>query len=228
MPKPKLELQTTTLWEYPSQNYGRKQTQGDKNYIGATPSYVIWNILQRFTKPGDVVVDPMCGSGTTLDVCKDIERHGFGFDLAPYRADIQYGDARHLPLKKETVDYLFVDPPYSTHVDYSDHKKCIGKLDSRKPEYFQEMGKVITEAHRVLKKGAGFAIYVSDSFKKGKPFSPIGFELFQMAGRLFEPYDIISVVRHNKSLKKDRWHSEAVKGNYFLRGFNYLFLFKKQ
>jgi len=54
--KPPLTLQTTTLWEYPSQHYG-KAMQGDKNYIGATPSYVIWNLLERYTKPGDKVVD---------------------------------------------------------------------------------------------------------------------------------------------------------------------------
>ena len=60
--KPKLELQTTTLWEYPSQHYGEGM-QGNKNYKGATPSFVIWNLLQRYTKKGDKVVDPMCGSG---------------------------------------------------------------------------------------------------------------------------------------------------------------------
>ena len=49
---------------------------------GATPSYVIWNLVHRYTKPGAVVVDPMCGSGTTIDVCKDLDRRGLGFDTA--------------------------------------------------------------------------------------------------------------------------------------------------
>lgn len=226
MPKPKLEIQSTTLWEYPSQNYG-KTPQGNQDYVGATPSYVIWNCLQRYTKEKDLVVDPMCGSGTTLDVCTDLNRKGLGFDLAPFRPDIQYCDARNLPIKNNTVDLVFLDPPYSTHVDYSEHKNCIGKLDSRGPDYYREMEKVILEAHRILKPKATFALYVSDSFKKGKPFSAIGFELFQRATKRFEPLDIISVVRHNKSLKRSHWNSEAVRGNYFLRGFNYLFLFKK-
>ena len=42
------EQMTTTLWEYPSQHYGDKM-QGDKEYVGATPSYVIWNLLERYT-----------------------------------------------------------------------------------------------------------------------------------------------------------------------------------
>lgn len=224
--KPKLELQTTTLWEYPSQHYGNSM-QGDKDYIGATPSYVIWNLLQRYTKEGDLVLDPMCGSGTTIDVCKDTKRKCKGFDLVPYREDIVQSDARHLPLKNSTVDFVFVDPPYSTHVDYSDHKRCIGKLEAREGLYFEEMRKVIQEIHRVLKKDSYFALYVSDSFKKGKGFVPIGFELFHMMCELFEPIDIISVVRHNKSLKRRHWHTSAVEGNYFLRAFNYLFVMRK-
>ena len=53
--KPPLRVQTTTLWEYPSQHYG-KGTQGDPGYVGATPSYVVWNLVQRYTRPGDLVV----------------------------------------------------------------------------------------------------------------------------------------------------------------------------
>lgn len=226
-PKPKLELQTTTLWEYPSQHYGNSM-QGDQDYIGATPSYVIWNLLQRYTKEGDLVVDPMCGSGTTIDVCKDTNRKCKGFDLVPFRADILQSDARNLPLKKETVDFIFVDPPYSTHVDYSDHKRCIGKLDARDGSYFEEMEVVIKELHRVLKDKSYFALYVSDSFKKGKPFVPIGFYLFDIMCKYFEPVDIVSVVRHNKSLKKGNWHKAAEEGNFFLRGFNYLFIMQKK
>ena len=52
--KPKLELQATTLWDYPSQHYGDGM-QGDRHYKGATPSYVIWNLIQRYTREGDLV-----------------------------------------------------------------------------------------------------------------------------------------------------------------------------
>lgn len=225
-PKPKIELQTTTLWQYPSQHYGDTM-QGDKDYVGATPSYVIWNLLQRYTKEGDLVVDPMCGSGTTIDVCKDTNRKCKGFDLVPFRPDIVQSDARNLPLKKETVDFVFVDPPYSTHVDYSDHGRCIGKLDARDGQYFEEMERVIKEMFRVLKNKSYFALYVSDSFKKGKPFVPIGFHLFQIMSQYFQPIDIVSVVRHNKSLKRNHWHTSAAEGNFYLRGFNYLFIMQK-
>ena len=225
--KPELEIQTTTLWDYPSQHYGNA-IQGDQTYIGATPSYVIWNLLQRYTRPNDLVVDPMVGSGTTIDVCKDLERRCLGFDIAPYREDVRQADARNLPLEDASADFVFVDPPYSTHVDYSDHPDCIGKLNALEADYYEAMDAVIREMFRVVKNRRYVALYVSDSFKKKKPFMPIGFRLFAILERYFTPVDIVSVVRHNKSMKRRHWHTEAASGNYFLRGFNYLFILKKE
>ncbi len=66
--KPKLE--TTTLWDYPKQSYG-KSPKGDNTYPGVTPAFVIYNMVIRYTNPGDLVLDPMAGSGTTIDVCKE-------------------------------------------------------------------------------------------------------------------------------------------------------------
>ena len=243
-PKPPLHLLTTTLWEYPSQDYGRTP-HGDKDYVGATPAWVIWQLLQRYTREGDVIVDPMCGSGTTIDVANELKRKPTGFDVSPTRGDIQGADARKLPLANESADFVFIDPPYSTHVDYSDDPRCIGKLDASpeveggdpvnpkganplKNPYYAAMGQVIREIHRVLKNRRYMALYVSDSFKKGKPFMPIGFDLFSLMRQQFKPIDIIAVVRHNRTLKRGNWHTAAVEGNFFLRGFNYLFIMKKE
>lgn len=227
MKKPTVTLQTTTLWEYPSQHYG-KATQGDKHYQGATPSYVIWNLLQRYTRENDLVVDPMCGSGTTLDVCKDLNRRAVGFDIAPYRHDIQLADAKRLSLENKSVDFVFVDPPYSTHLEYSDDPRCIGKLDARTPQYYAAMDQVIGEIFRILKNRRFMGLYICDSFQKKKPFCPIGFGLFSLLQKRFKPVDIICVTRHNRTMKRRHWHTAAIEGNYFLRGFNYLFIMKKE
>jgi DNA modification methylase len=224
--RPKLELQTTTLWDYPSQHYGEGM-QGDKRYKGATPSYIIWNLLKRYTKDGDVVLDPMCGSGTTLDVCRDLKREGIGFDLQPYRDDIAWADARELPLDDESVDFVFIDPPYSTHLKYSGDPRCIGELDAAGPHYYLAMERVMDEIYRVLKDQRYMALYVQDSFRKGLPFDPIGFELFARLKQRFQAVDIVCVVRGNKTLNNGHWHRSAKEGNYFLRGFNYLFIMKK-
>jgi DNA modification methylase len=220
-------LLTTTLWDYPSQNYpGSKQ--GDTNYVGATPSYVIWNLIQRYTQKKWLVLDPMAGSGTTLDVARDLGRRTLGYDVSPTRSDIFTVDARKLPLETEKADFVFIDPPYSTHVKYSGKPECIGELDARKGnEYYEAMEKVIAEIYRVLKPERYMALYVSDSARKDKPFVPIGFELFHRLSKYFTPVDVVAVVRHNATLKRERWHDAAAEGNYFLRGFNYLFIMYK-
>ncbi len=246
--KPPLRLFSTTLWEYPSQHYDEfvqdgevkrslRRMQGDKEYIGATPSWIVWQVLMRYTRPGDVVVDPMCGSGTTVDVCADLGRTARCFDLVARRPEITQSDARRLPLENASADFYFVDPPYSTHVDYSDHPDCIGKLPSSGEDegeaYFRAMEGVLSEAYRVLKDRRYLALYVSDSFRKktGKPggeFSAIGFRLFEILARRMKPIDIVAVVRHNQKLGKGNWLKAAEEGNFFLRGFNYLLLFKKE
>lgn len=217
--------------------------QGDNAYTGVTPSWVIWQLLTRYTREGDVVLDPMCGSGTTLDVAADLNRRGIGFDLSSHtlRKDIRHADARSLPLPDSSVDFVFLDPPYSTHVNYSDHPHCIGKLDALGDDggkaYYSAMNAVIKEAHRVLRDRRYLGLYVSDSYRKrrakgadspGGKFAPIGFELFSILRKYFKPVDIIAVVRHNQKLSRGNWHKAAEEGNFFLRGFNYLFVMKKQ
>ena len=224
--KPPLRVQPTTLWEYPSQHYG-EGAQGDARYIGATPSYVIWNLVQRFTKPGELVVDPFCGSGTTIDVARDTGRTARGFDLAPYRPDIERGDARKLPLESGTVPLVFMDPPYGDHIDYSTDPGCIGKLSAYDPAYYKAMHRVIREAHRVLVPGGVLGLYVCDYFEKKNGFAPVGFQLFMSIAESFEILDVVSVARHNKALEMGNYRKAAEEGNFFLRGFNYLFLARK-
>src|SRR5262245_5299386 len=150
-PPPK--LQTTTLWYHPSQQYG-DQVMGDPRFEGRTPAWVIWNLLERYTRAGDQVVDPFCGGGTTLDVAQSLGRKARGFDIAPARADIQQADARALPRAAASVDFFFRDPPYSTHVEYAKGTRAragfIGDLDAFEPEYLAAMERVFAEVERCL------------------------------------------------------------------------------
>ncbi|HPO46493.1 MAG TPA: DNA methyltransferase [Spirochaetota bacterium] len=227
MNKPPLRVQTTTLWNYPSQNYG-KGKQGDQDYAGATPSYIIWNLLSRYTKAGQLVVDPMCGSGTTIDVCRDTGRRALGYDINPVREDIFRADARRLPLEDRKADFVFIDPTYGDNIEYSSEKDCIGRLNAADPAYFKAMEGVFGEIHRILRNDRHMALYVSDYYHRKRGFIPIGFALFGLLSRRFTPVDIISVTRHNRTLKMGNYHKAAEEGNFFLRGFNYLFIMKKE
>jgi SAM-dependent methyltransferase len=228
MPKtPAPFIQTTSLWDFPSQNYGPGK-QGDTAYIGATPSYIIWNMISKYTKTNDVIIDPFCGSGTTIDVAADLRRQVKGFDLSPSRDDIIAADARNLPVKNGAAHLVFMDPPYADHITYSDHPDCIGSLSVYEPAYFQEMEKVFKESSRILKQNCFFGLYVCDHFTKKKGYVPVGMKLFRLCAKRFNPIDTICVVRHNKDLKKGNYHKAAEEQNFHLRGFNYLFIMQKK
>ena len=225
--KPALKLQTTTLWYYPSQQLDGAP-QGTPSFTGATPAYVIWNLLRRYTREGDLVVDPFCGGGTTIDVARELKRRPLGYDVAPLRDDIFRADARALPLEDAKADFVFMDPPYSTHVQYSDSPDCIGKLDAFESAYFEAMEAVFAEVERVLRDRRYLALYVSDTHRKKRGFVAIGAELYVLLKRRFRPIDHVAVVRGNRKLEKPAFHRAAQEGNFFLRGFNHLFIFKKQ
>jgi SAM-dependent methyltransferase len=217
-------FETTTLWDFPTQNYG-SQPHGDNRYPGVTPAFIIWNLLQRYTRVGDLVVDPMCGSGTTIDVCKEEHRKVLGFDLVPYRDDIQPSDARHLPLEDAIADFVFIDSPYSDNIKYNDHPDNIGAISCEDPQFFIELHKVAAEAYRILKPGKYLAWLIADQAKKGC-FTPVGFKLYNILSSLFKPVDIICVTRHNQRSNTPLWHSRAKKYNFFLRGFKYLLIMR--
>jgi len=218
-------FETTTLWDFPTQNYGDK-LHGDNKYSGVTPAFIIWNLIQRYTKENDLVVDPMCGSGTAIDVCKEENRKVLGFDIVPYRVDIKQADARKLPLNDKTVDFVFVDSPYSDNIKYNDHPDNIGKISCENPIFFEEMEKVAKEAYRILKAGKYIAWLIGDQAKK-KKFVPVGCKLYFILEKYFKPVDLVCVTRHNQSSNTSIWHERAKRYNFYLRGFKYLIIMQK-
>lgn len=222
-----MEIESTTLWDFPKQSYG-KTPKGDNKFNGVTPAGIIWNLLQRYTKPGDLVVDPMCGSGTTMDVAKEEERRVIGYDIVSYRDDIIQNDARHIPLDDNSVDFVFIDSPYSDNVKYSDHPDCIGKISCEKEEFLDELEKVAKEIYRILKPGQVMAWLIGDHWRKKTGFIPVGIKLYERLTRYFDTIDIICVTRRNQTSNTTLWHRRAREFNFYLRGFKYLFIMKRR
>lgn len=220
------QIESTTLWDFPRQNYGNIP-HGNNRYNGVTPAQVVWNLIQRYTKMGDLVVDPMCGSGTTIDVAKELKRRVIGYDLNIVRKDIIKNDSRKIPLKDDSVDFVFIDSPYSDNLVYSNDPKCIGKISCEKEEFFDELEKVAKEIFRILKKTKIVAWVIADQWIKRK-FTPVGFLMWQRLQKYFEPIDIICLTRHNQTSNTGVWHQRARQYNFYLRGFKYLFIMRKK
>lgn len=221
--KPKLEA--TTLWDYPKQSYG-KTPKGDNKYPGVTPAFIIYNLIKRYTEPGDTVLDPMAGSGTTIDVCKEENRNCIAYDIVPTRNDIIQNDARHLPLEDNSIDMIFIDSPYGDNIKYNDHPDNIGNISAEKEEFYNELEKVMKECYRVLKEGKVLAWLIGDQWVK-KKFTPVGFRVYERLCKYFEPIDIICVVRRGQTSNTGIWYNRAIRFNFYLRGFKYLLLMRK-
>jgi len=221
--KPKLE--TTTLWDYPTQSYG-KLSKGNNKYPGVTPAFIIYNMIKRYTEVGDLVVDPMAGSGTTFDVCKEENRKCICYDISPTRPDIIQNDARKIPLPDNSVDMIFIDSPYGDNVRYNDHPDDIGKISAETEKFYDELEKVMRECHRILKPDKVLGWLIGDQWVK-KKFTPVGFRIFERLCKYFEPVDIICVARRNQTSNTAIWHNRALRFNFYLRGFKYLFIVRK-
>jgi DNA modification methylase len=218
-------LETTTLWDYPRQNYGKTQ-KGNNKYAGVTPAFVIYNMIKRYTEPGDLVLDPMAGSGTTIDVCQDEGRRWIAYDISPTRPDITQNDARKIPLADETAEMIFIDSPYGDNIDYNDHPDNIGRISAETDQFYEELEKVMAECYRVLKPGKVLGWLIGDQWVK-KKFTPVGFRVHGCLSKYFDTVDVVCVARRSQTSNTGIWRSRALRFNFYLRGFKYLFIMRK-
>jgi site-specific DNA-methyltransferase (adenine-specific) len=68
------------VWEIPFLNPKAKERTG---YPTQKPILLLERIIELCTDPGDLVLDPFCGSGTTLVAAQILERRSIGIDSSP-------------------------------------------------------------------------------------------------------------------------------------------------
>ncbi|KAI1690488.1 DNA methylase domain-containing protein [Ditylenchus destructor] len=75
------ELQMRSDWEFPiCGGQERLKKNGVKVHPTQKPEALLYRVMLACTKPGDVILDPFFGSGTTGAVAKRLRRHGIGID----------------------------------------------------------------------------------------------------------------------------------------------------
>jgi DNA modification methylase len=235
-----------TVWSFP--NRGDWATHLG-NYRGNWSPYIPRNLIDKFTKPGDLVLDPMVGSGTTLVECKLMQRNCIGVDinvnalmLSFNRLNFRYnplnesytepkielyeGDARNLNLlEDQSVDLIATHPPYAGIISYSE-SAINGDLSSlRIEDYVVEMRKVAKEFFRVLKPGKYCAILIGDT-RKHQHYIPINvaiLSLFLDAGFVLKE-DIIKI-QHNTKTTREKWRGANY--NFYKIAHEHLYIFRK-
>jgi len=239
--------ESSTVWSFPDR--GDWATHRG-NYRGNWSPYIPRNLILRYTKEGDRVLDQMCGSGTTLVECKLLNRNAIGVDINPdavmvardrlnFSAPSLYekapqpeihtyvGDARNLDqIGDSTIDLVAFHPPYAGIIGYS-NDKVVGDLSSlqRLTDYLAEMEKVAREAWRVLKPGKYCGMLIGDT-RKHTHYIPIAFptmEAFLEASFILKE-DIIKQQWKTKSTR-ERWRGRRT--DFYLIAHEHLFIFRK-
>ena len=68
------------IWQYVVGK--KKEDQEAKNHSAPFPCKLVEDHIISWTKKGDVVLDPMCGSGTTCRMAKVLKRKFIGIDIS--------------------------------------------------------------------------------------------------------------------------------------------------
>ena len=229
------------MWSFP--NRGDWATH-DAKWRGNWSPYIPRNILLRYSKENDKVLDQFAGGGTTLVEAKLLSRNIIGLDVndvalercrektnfevegANGKVCIRKADARNLYfIEDESIDLICTHPPYANIIEYSkDIPEDLSLLKVK--DFLEEMKKVAAESYRVLKTDKFCAILMGDTRQKGHMI-PMSFEvmkIFQDAG--FKLKELIIKQQHN-CRATGYWKTNSVKYNFLLIAHEYLFVFRK-
>lgn len=232
-------LESTSMWSFKERGNWATH-KGD--YRGNCPPQVPRNLLLKYTKENDIVLDPFCGSGTTLIECKLLNRKGIGIDVNPNalklskeRLNFKYknnfepkllnADSTNLRniIPNEKIDFIFAHPPYANIIKYSNYiKEDISRLNLQ--EFLNQINLFSKECFRILKNGKFCSILIGDIRRNGNVI-PLGFYLMNVFIQTgFTLKEVIIKEQHNCKMT-EYWKNKST--NFYLLAHEYVFILKK-
>jgi len=156
-PEPEFKPEVFTVWHFSKCD----ERFGVPDFPGRIPGQIFQNILYYYTREGDLVVDPMAGSGTTFDVCKLMNRKCLCYDIKSMRQEIKEHDIRHgFPKEAKLCDLILLDPPYFKKLQ---GKQRYNELGEATPEtYLNFIEKLAKDCFETIRKGGIITLLISD------------------------------------------------------------------
>ncbi|WEV51602.1 DNA methyltransferase [Lactobacillus sp. ESL0731] len=232
-------LEKTSIWSFPDHGYWATH---NSKYRGNFSPYIPRNIILRYSKENDIVLDQFLGGGTTLIEAKLLNRIGIGIDINPTAIDISkkklnfltqkhtksylgIGNATNLNfIPDNSIDLICTHPPYANIIKYSQNQKDDLSLLTYE-KFLLKMDQVAKESHRVLKNNKYCAILIGDIRKNGY-VKPLGLEILQIfLSNKFKLKEI--VIKEQFNMKGTQKWKQAKNLDFLLLQHEYLFVFKK-
>jgi DNA modification methylase len=246
------EIITDSLWIF-----DKRDTSGAHlgwywgNFIPQIPR----QMMLRYTKKNDWVLDTFVGSGTTLIECRRLGRNGIGIELNPEVAqkakeliekeenednvvtDVIVGDSREIDIemilekyKITSVQLVIMHPPYHDIIKFSEDDRDLSNAKDIE-EFLRMFGEVVENVTPFLEKDRYLVLVIGDKYSKGE-WIPLGFYCMQEV--LKRGYLLKSIIVKNfeetrgKREQKELWRYRALVGGFYVFKHEYIMLFKRK
>jgi len=245
------DIITDSLWGLDKRDRSGAHSAGYwGNFIPQIPN----QLLRRYTKRGEWVLDGFLGSGTTLIECKRLDRNGIGIELQPSIAKkainaieretsitspkciVAVGDSSEINISKKlklngvsSIQFVILHPPYWDIIKFSNFENDLSNAKTVE-DFLTCFGHVVDNCSSVLDKGRFLAVVIGDKYSDGK-LVPLGFRTMQEV--LKRDFTLKSIIVKNiKQTKAKRgqdklWRYRALVGGFYVFKHEYIFLFRK-
>ena len=248
------DILTDDLWLFPNRdNQGKHKNIYHGNFIPQIP----YQLISRYTKAGEVVLDPFFGSGTTLFECEKLGRKFIGFDINTKMFNyvqsrmvdsnknffklnafdntderVKYYIKKSLTYLNETqVSFAIFHPPYHDIVQFTNKPNDLSNCKSV-DEFIDKFKKTLSHSLTFLAKNHYFAVIIGDIYKNSEVV-PLSFLCMNMIKKHFKT-KLKGIVVKNIEGNRGKlgaggiWRYRALKSDYYIFKHEYIFVFKKE